>query len=71
VKPANNKLIDRTLRYADSILRRSGLGIPYDSLAKACFELRDRTPTGTPLVHALVEHFTAGRARGARMVRRG
>lgn len=71
VKPGNYKLIDRAVRYADTLLRQRGLGIPYDSLARACFELRDRVPGSKSLVHALVEHFCALRISGARMTMKG
>jgi N-acetylmuramic acid 6-phosphate etherase len=60
VKPSNNKLIDRTIRYADHLLKSQGVDVPYERLAYACFELREKVAPDQPLVYALVKHFSAG-----------
>jgi N-acetylmuramic acid 6-phosphate etherase len=38
VRPANNKLIDRTIRYARALLEQRGIKRSYEEAAKACFE---------------------------------
>jgi N-acetylmuramic acid 6-phosphate etherase len=60
VKPSNNKLIDRTIRYADVLLRKKGIAKTYEELAVACFELQETVAADQSLVHALVER--AGKA---------
>jgi N-acetylmuramic acid 6-phosphate etherase len=62
VRPSNNKLIDRALRYADRLLRKRGKEIPYDDLARACFRIQTKPADGRPVVHALVDHFRPIRA---------
>jgi N-acetylmuramic acid 6-phosphate etherase len=57
VRPSNNKLIDRTIRYADLLLKKKGIIATYEQLANACFELREIVGPDQSLVHALAGHF--------------
>jgi N-acetylmuramic acid 6-phosphate etherase len=57
VRPANNKLIDRTIRYVDLFLRESNIYKSYQEIACKCFELMDRVPKDRSLVIAAVEAF--------------
>lgn len=70
VRPTNNKLVDRAVRYADRLLRRRGLAVPYGHLVRACFALRDTLPPDSALVPELVRHFLAARARRAALPER-
>lgn len=63
VRPTNNKLVDRAVRYADRLLHRQGLAIPYRDLVRACFALRDTLPPDRPLVPELARHFFATRRK--------
>jgi N-acetylmuramic acid 6-phosphate etherase len=62
VKPSNHKLVDRTIRYAGLLLLREGVEVPYESLARACFAMRDRIPGDQSLVHAIVNHYKSARS---------
>jgi N-acetylmuramic acid 6-phosphate etherase len=57
VRPSNNKLVDRTIRYADFLLKKKGIVKTYEQLAYACFELQESVAADQSLVHALVRHF--------------
>lgn len=57
VKPSNNKLIDRAIRYADLLLKKKGIAKTYEELAYVCFELQEKVAADQSLVHALVRHF--------------
>lgn len=63
VRPTNNKLVDRAVRYADRLLRRRGLSVPYRNLVRACFALRDALPPNVPIVPELVRHFIPVRGK--------
>jgi N-acetylmuramic acid 6-phosphate etherase len=63
VRPTNNKLVDRAVRYADRLLRRRGISVPYGDLVRACFALRDSLPPDRPLVPELARHFSALRRK--------
>jgi N-acetylmuramic acid 6-phosphate etherase len=58
VRPSNNKLIDRTVRYARILLQEKGRDIPYATLVETCFELIAKESRGTPLVLKLVERYS-------------
>jgi len=57
VKPSNNKLIDRAIRYADFLLKKNGISVTYEQLVYACFELQESVGPDQSLVHALVRKF--------------
>jgi N-acetylmuramic acid 6-phosphate etherase len=59
VKANNNKLIDRTIRYADLLLQRKGVVATYERIASACFELMDTIPQDQSLVHAVVNKLSS------------
>jgi N-acetylmuramic acid 6-phosphate etherase len=57
VKPSNNKLIDRTIRYVDLLLKRRGVSVPYDQIALACFEIMEKGAEDQSIVHEAVKLF--------------
>jgi N-acetylmuramic acid 6-phosphate etherase len=57
VRPTNNKLVDRAIRYAQVLLRRKGGEASYEQLAYACFDCLERLPVSESIVHAMVERF--------------
>ena len=58
VRPSNNKLIDRTIRYAGHLLEIMGIHKSYDTIAESCFKLMDNTACDRPLVNAIVKDLT-------------
>ena len=38
VRPSNNKLVDRAIRYTDLLLKTEGISLPYERLAEECFK---------------------------------
>jgi N-acetylmuramic acid 6-phosphate etherase len=54
VKPSNNKLIDRAIRYADILLKKKGISETYERIAYACFEMMEKVPADESLVHTVV-----------------
>jgi N-acetylmuramic acid 6-phosphate etherase len=55
VRPSNNKLIDRTIRYVDLLLRRQGRQCSYETIAEACFEVMEKIKTDQSIVLAVVK----------------
>ena len=58
VRPSNNKLIDRTIRYVDLLLRRKGIACGYETIAQTCFDLMDSVPEDQSLVLAAVKQLS-------------
>lgn len=58
VRPSNNKLIDRTLRYADYLLKAKGKNYTYEELALTCFRLKEQISRDKSLVLALVSELS-------------
>jgi N-acetylmuramic acid 6-phosphate etherase len=58
VRPSNNKLIDRTIRYAGHLLEIKGIHKPYETIAESCFKLMDSTAGDRPLVNAIVKDLS-------------
>jgi len=55
VRPSNNKLIDRTIRYVDLLLQEEDVYLSYENIAYKCFELMERVPEDSSLVLAVVD----------------
>jgi hypothetical protein len=51
------KLIDRTIRYADLLLREDGLELSYEELACECFRLLETLPNDSSIVLGIVDAF--------------
>ena len=60
VRPSNNKLIDRSIRYADFLLKKKGVVVSYEQLAHVCFELKETMAPDQSVVYALVNQFEKG-----------
>ena len=58
VRASNNKLVDRAVRYVDTLLKLKGIEVPYDELVQACFRLKDQIPRDQSLVLTMVREFT-------------
>lgn len=50
VRASNNKLIDRSVRYIDLIIRNNGIKLTYEELVHILFEMLEKTPSD----HAIV-----------------
>ncbi|MBC7540790.1 MAG: hypothetical protein H7281_18360 [Bacteriovorax sp.] len=59
VRASNNKLVDRAVRYVDTLLRQKGVVVSYDDLVKACFRLKDQIPRDQSLVLTMVREFSS------------
>ena len=57
VKPSNNKLIDRTIRYVRLLLEQHGIDTSYDDAAYACFQVKENLKPDEPIVLHIVQHF--------------
>ena len=57
VRASNNKLIDRSVRYATTLLRSKGIEANYDGLVKICFEFKDQIPRDQALVLKMVDVY--------------
>jgi len=57
VKPSNNKLIDRAIRYSQSLLRKNNLNISYDEVARKCFEKYENYDGKKSLIKLIVDSF--------------
>jgi N-acetylmuramic acid 6-phosphate etherase len=57
VRASNNKLVDRAVRYVDTLLRLKGIEVSYDELVMACFRLKDQIPRDQSLVLTMVREF--------------
>lgn len=58
VRPSNNKLIDRAVRYAQHLLEQKGIKTNYDELVYSCFELMEGMTRDQSLVLALVNKYS-------------
>ncbi|MBY0415585.1 MAG: hypothetical protein K2Q18_15535, partial [Bdellovibrionales bacterium] len=59
VRASNNKLVDRAVRYATTLLEQKGIkDVSYEKLVHACFRLKDVIPRDQALVLKLVEEFS-------------
>ena len=58
VRASNNKLVDRAVRYVDTLLRQKGIIVSYDELVGACFRLKDQIPRDQSLVLTMVREFS-------------
>lgn len=58
VRASNNKLVDRAVRYADTLLRQKGIEVKYDELVQACFRLKEQIPRDQSLVLMIVNEFS-------------
>ena len=59
VRASNNKLVDRTVRYVDTLLKQKGITISYEELVHACFRMKDQIPKDQSLVLKMVQEFTS------------
>ncbi|MDO9181957.1 MAG: hypothetical protein Q7U04_06095, partial [Bacteriovorax sp.] len=59
VRASNNKLVDRAVRYTDTLLKQKGIEISYEELVHACFRLKDQIPRDQSLVLTMVAEFSA------------
>ena len=50
VRASNNKLIDRSVRYIDLIIREREINLSYDELVHILFEMLEKTPTDQAIV---------------------
>lgn len=55
VRPSNNKLIDRAVRFASELLTREGIHASYEDLVVEVFRLMETVSRNEPLVLRLVE----------------
>lgn len=58
VRPSNNKLIDRTIRYASHLLELKGIHQTYEIIAETCFKLMETTRSDSPLVAEIVNDLS-------------
>ena len=58
VRASNNKLVDRAVRYVDTLLRQKGIEVSYDELVHACFRLKETIPRDQSLVLTMVKEFS-------------
>ncbi len=58
VRASNNKLVDRAVRYATTLLAQKGIDVPYEKLVHSCFKLKDQIPRDQALVLKMVEEFS-------------
>lgn len=59
VRASNNKLVDRTVRYVDTLLKQKGIVVSYEELVHACFRLKDQIPRDQSLVLTMVKEFSS------------
>ncbi len=57
VRASNNKLIDRSVRYATTLLKSKGVDGEYDQLVKICFEFKDQIARDQALVLKMVDVY--------------
>lgn len=58
VRASNNKLVDRAVRYVDTLLRQKDITVSYEELVQACFRLKDQIPRDQSLVLTMVREFS-------------
>lgn len=59
VRASNNKLVDRAVRYVDTLLKQKGIVVPYEELVHACFRIKDQIPRDQSLVLTMVAEFSS------------
>lgn len=52
VKASNNKLIDRSIRYIDLILKKSNISVSYSEICHTLYEMLEKTPSDQSIVLA-------------------
>ena len=57
VRPSNNKLIDRTVRFATLLLQEQGIEPSYDDLVLRCFQALEQLPHDQSIVDHLVNSY--------------
>lgn len=57
VRPSNYKLIDRSVRYCDLLLKRKGIEQNYDDICLALFRLKDDLMSHESIVLKVVDYF--------------
>lgn len=55
VRPSNYKLIDRSVRYADILLKQQNKEVAYEKLVRDCYELKDKISRNEPIVLKIVQ----------------
>ncbi len=55
VRPSNNKLIDRAIRYSQLLLEEKGIVSPYENVAQACFITLEQEKWNKSLVMEIVK----------------
>lgn len=55
VRASNNKLIDRSIRYIDMLLKNKKINLSYSDLCYLLFEMLEVTPSDKSIVLATVE----------------
>lgn len=55
VRPSNYKLIDRSVRYADILLKKENREVHYEKLVRDCYELKDKISRNEPIVLKIVQ----------------
>jgi N-acetylmuramic acid 6-phosphate etherase len=58
VRASNFKLIDRTVRYAQNLLRQKGKDVSYEQLVYTCFRLKETTARDEALVLKIVAELS-------------
>ncbi|MBP9681065.1 MAG: hypothetical protein KBD76_06645 [Bacteriovorax sp.] len=59
VRASNNKLVDRAVRYADTLLKQKGIEKSYEELVIACFRIKDTIPRDQSLVLTMVKELSS------------
>ncbi|MCK5883769.1 MAG: hypothetical protein KAG61_08775 [Bacteriovoracaceae bacterium] len=59
VRPSNNKLIDRTVRYIMTLLAESDIAPDYDDLVERCYNAMETTKDDESIVEHICSQFTA------------
>ena len=55
VRPSNNKLIDRAIRYSQILLKEKGIVVSYENIARACFITLEQEHWNRSLVMEIVK----------------
>lgn len=61
VRPSNNKLIDRTIRYIDLLIKKLGKSYSYEEIARTCFSLMPFIKSDESLVLATVDYLISSK----------
>ncbi len=63
LRASNNKLVDRSIRYIDALLKREGIHLSYEDIAARCFEMMEELPEAHSLVLTVTESVLAESAK--------